>query len=102
MPIIGLTADGKKIVALSTTGPASYNPTAGYTVTVPELARVDAVLFASIDGGYRVANATKTGNTVTLFFHYFDYDSTSDGTSINVPNGTDLSGRAITLVVIGS
>lgn len=101
MAIIGLTADGKKIVSISIAGPSSYNATAGHAVTIPELNRVDEVLFAMIDGGYRVANATRSGNVVTLFYHYFDYDAVADGVSITVPNATDLSGRTIRIVAIG-
>lgn len=100
MAVIGLTADGKKIVLVSVPGPSSYT-SGGFTVTVPELARVHAVLFAFITGGYKVGGLTVSGNSITVSVHYYNYPATSSGPSVEVPAGTDLSGQTVTLIVIG-
>lgn len=99
--IVGALA-GKKMSYVVTSGPTSYDSTNGHAVTIPDLKVVDAVLSASIDGGYRVASYSISGNVVTLFYHYFDYPSTTAGPSVTVPNTTNLSGRTVKLVVLGS
>ncbi|MEM1601324.1 MAG: hypothetical protein QW339_05060 [Sulfolobales archaeon] len=100
MAIIGLTADGKKIVAVSVAGPSSYT-TGGFTVRVPELEHVHAVLSALITGGYKIGGLSISGNTVIVIVHRYDYPATSAGPSVEVPAGTDLSGQTITLIVVG-
>ncbi len=101
MPVLGLTADGKKIASRSVAGPTSYSAANGHAITISDLKRVDEVLLAMIDGGYKVANYSKSGNTVTLFYHYYNYPAASAGVSVTVPDTTDLSARTITVVVIG-
>ncbi|MEM4429653.1 MAG: hypothetical protein QXM08_00635 [Thermofilaceae archaeon] len=98
--ILALTADGKKISVVTAAGPASY-ATGGFTVTVPDLERVHAVLFAFITGGYKVGGLSVSGNTVRVVVHQYDYPAASAGPSVEVPAGTDLSGQTVTLVVVG-
>ena len=98
--VLGVTADGKKIVAASSSGPSSYS-SGGFSVRVPALNMVDQVLFAFITGGYKVGGLSISGNSVTVVVHYYTYSSSSDGPSGEVPNGTDLSAQTVTLVVIG-
>ncbi|MEM1694793.1 MAG: hypothetical protein QW456_11350 [Ignisphaera sp.] len=100
MVVIGLTADGRKIVAVSAAGPASY-ATGGFAVRVPELEHVHAVLSASITGGYKIGGLSISGNAVTVVVHYYNYPATAAGPSTEVPAGTDLSGQTVTLVVVG-
>jgi hypothetical protein len=101
MTVIGLTADGKKIVAKSIGGPSAYAVT-GFPITIDELTRVDAVIFSEISGGYRIAGTSTSGNVVTVLIHYFDYDAEADGASITVPANTNLSTQTVKLVVIGT
>lgn len=100
MAVIGLTADGKKIVLVSVPGPSSYT-SGGFTVTVPELAKVHAVLSAFITGGYKIGDLIVSDNNITVSIHYYDYPATSPGLSVEVPAGTNLSRFYVTLVVVG-
>lgn len=102
MTLLGITADGKKIVSVSASGSSSYSSTSGESVTVNELNRVDAVLFAHITGGYKVGSLSTSGNTVTIHVYYYDYDAAADGVAVEVADATDLSGQTITLVCIGT
>jgi hypothetical protein len=101
MTVIGLTADGKKIVTKSIAGPSAYAVT-GFPITIDELTRVDAVIFSEISGGYTIAGTSISGNVVTVLIHYFDYDYNGDGVSITVPANTNLSAQTVKLVVIGT
>lgn len=103
MAIVGLTADGKKIVVTEVTSAITYNSTTGFVVTVPELEKVHAVLYASIDGGYKVNTCSISGNTVSLFLHYYNYaqETSVDGPSIDIPNNTNIGTRTVTLVTLG-
>ncbi|MEM1553244.1 MAG: hypothetical protein QXH03_11355 [Candidatus Bathyarchaeia archaeon] len=100
MPIIGLTADGKKIALAAASGPSSY-PSGGFSVTVKELNHVHAVLYASITGGYKIGALTVSGNAVTVVVHQYNYPATSAGPSTEVSSGTDLSGQTVTIIAIG-
>jgi hypothetical protein len=101
MTVIGLTADGKKIAVVSAAGPSSY-ATGGFSVRVPELNRIDQVLFALITGGYKIGGLTVSGNAVTVVVHYYNYPATAAGPATEVAAATDLSGQSITLVVLGT
>ena len=73
------------------------------TIEIPGLRRIDAVIDASIDGGYYVEAAAVTiaGNKVTIQPQFFDYTSGASGPAISVPTTTDLSAQNASLVVIG-
>jgi hypothetical protein len=101
MAVIGLTADGKKIAVVSTAGPSSYT-TGGFSVRVPDLNRISAVIWAFITGGYKIGGLTVSGNTVTVVAHQYNYPATSAGPSTEVSSGTDLSGATVTLIAIGT
>jgi len=101
MTVIGQTADGKKIVLQTATGPASYT-TGGFNVTINELDRVDAVLHISIDGGYKIGSFTITGNTVKVVVHQYSYTSATDGPSAEVPATTNLSTATVTIIAVGT
>jgi len=98
--ILGLTADGKKIAVASAPGPSSY-ATGGFTIRVPDLNRIDQVVFAFVTGGYKVGGLSVSGNAVTVVVHQYNYPATSAGPSVEVPAGTDLSDQTVTVVVIG-
>jgi len=101
MAVVGLTADGRKIVVATASGPTSY-AAGGFDVVVPELSRIDAILFAFVTGGYKVGGLSVSGNRVRVAVHQYDYPATAAGPSVEVPAGTDLSGQTVTLVVIGT
>jgi len=100
MAVIGLTADGKKIVAHSTAGPSSY-ATGGFSVTIPELNHIHSILCAFITGGYKIGGLTVSGNSVTVVVHHYNYPATSAGPAVEVSAGTNLSGQTVTLIAIG-
>jgi len=101
MTVLGLTADGKKIVLQAAAGTSSY-AAGGQAITVAELNRVEQVLMAFITGGYKVGGISISGNTVTVAVHYYNYPASAAGASIEIPTGTDISAQTITLIVIGT
>jgi hypothetical protein len=100
MTVIAHTTNGKKIAVVSAAGPSSY-AAGGFTVRVPELNRIDQVLFAFITGGYKIGGLTVSGNAVTVVVHYYNYPATAAGPATEVAAATDLSGQTVQLVVIG-
>jgi len=101
LPVIALTADGKKIALETAAGPSSYTA-GGFTVRIPRLNRIDAVIWAFITGGYKIGALTVSGNSITVVVHYYNYPSTSAGPSTEVAAATDLSAQTVTLVVLGT
>jgi len=87
----------EKLYITQVSGPSSYSA-GGFTVDHPFSRVSHAIAIAS--GGY-IAEASVSGNTVTVKVYYFDYDAAADGTAIEVPDGTDLSGVTITVIIIG-
>jgi hypothetical protein len=100
MTVLGTTAGGKKIAVVSAAGPSSY-ATGGFSVRVPELNRIDTVIWAFITGGYKIGGLTISGNAVTVVVHQYNYPATSAGPATEVAAATDLSGQTVTLAVIG-
>jgi hypothetical protein len=100
MTVIAHTTNGKKIAVVSAAGPSSY-ATGGFSVRVPELNRIDQVLFAFITGGYKIGGLTISGNAVTVVVHYYNYPATAAGPATEVAAATDLSAQSVQLVVIG-
>lgn len=98
--IVALTLDGKKVSVVTTSGPTSY-PSGGFDIVIPDLDKVQAVLFASITGGYKVGGVSFRDNVVRVVVHQYNYPAATAGPSVEVPAGTDLSGQTVTLVVIG-
>jgi len=78
-------------VEVSTTGPSSY-AAGGFNVTVGRLRKIVKRPVVSCDGGYKAEVASVSDNVVTIVVKYYDYDAAADGTAIEVPDGTDLSG----------
>ncbi|MGA2160400.1 MAG: hypothetical protein ABSG90_14455 [Dehalococcoidia bacterium] len=72
-------------------------------IQVPGIRVIDAVVTASITGGYKVdpAYATVAGNIVTVKPQYYVNNTGGAGPAANVPKATDLSGQTIALLVIG-
>ena len=99
MAVIGLTQDGKKIVLYSASGPTYA--TGGVTITINELSKVEAVLSAELPGYLVEATPVEGSNRVTVKVYYFDYPATAAGSATEVPDGTDLSGLTLKLIVIG-
>ena len=100
MAVIGLTADGKKIVKYTGAGPASYS-SGGFTVTINELSKVEEVLTAELPGYLVEATPTAGSNTITVKVYQFDYPATAAGPAVEVADGTDLSGLTLKLIVLG-
>ena len=103
MVLAGLTkglGKGKfKIYAGNTAGPSSY-PTGGFDVQITGLSKVHAAIVVA-GGGYLAEVASISGNTIKVKVNYFDYDASADGTAIEVPSGTDLSGVTFYVIAIG-
>jgi hypothetical protein len=74
-------------------------------IEVVGLNTIQAVIAASIDGGYKLdpAAVTIAGNKVTVQPMYYHYGSggVADGVAINVPTSVDLSAQIAQLTVIG-
>jgi hypothetical protein len=101
VPVIAKTPEGRKVSVVTVAGPSSY-ATGGFIVTVGDLSRIDAVLSATISGGYKVRSTSVSGNKVTVAVDYFDYGATDAGPAIQVPAGTNLSAQTITLITMGT
>jgi len=100
MTVLATLADGRVIAKATSAGPSSYSA-GGFTVTVSDLRKVEAVLFVGANAGYICEPASMSDNTVTVKVYYFDYDATADGAAIEVANATDLSGVTFTVIVVG-
>jgi len=100
MAVIGITADGKKIVKYSASATSSYS-SGGFTVTISELSKVTDVVFAQLPGYLVETSASGSSNTVTVKVYQFDYPATSAGPATEVSAGTDLSSLTLTLIVLG-
>jgi hypothetical protein len=105
MPVIGLTADGKKIVGTIVTGPTSY-PTGGFTVRIPELSKIHAAK-VSIKTNLKVNNLvhavdyTYTGNTITFTVYRIDVTATAPSAWSEVTSGSDISALVLEVIAIG-
>lgn len=100
--VIGQLQDGRKIVHQSVPGRGA-GAVQTQTIEIPELRTIDAVIAASIDGGYEVSPSlcTIAGNKVTIEPMYYDYANVGSGVAIDVPAGTNLANQTIDLIVIG-
>jgi len=103
MTVIGLTADGKKIVQKIVTGPSSYS-SGGFTETIGELKRIDAVQISirtnlKTDNYVYVVDYSISGNTIT--FTVYRIDVTASTASWSEPTGVDLSSLVIEVIAIG-
>lgn len=90
-----------KLATYEAAGPASYDATNNLVITFSELKGIVAVIASSITGGYKADNISVSGNAVTIIVEYFDYDLAGDGTAIEIPDATDLSGETVRVTVIG-
>lgn len=100
MAVIGITADGKKIVKYSAPATSSYTA-GGFSVTIPELTKVQEVLTATLPGYLVEAIAGGSSNTVTVKIYQFDYPATAAGPGVEVADGTNLSSLTLELIVLG-
>ena len=81
----------------STTGPSSYS-SGGFTVTIDNVSKIDNVVVMA-SGGY-LAEASASGNTITIKVYYFNYPATAAGVAEEVAAGTDLSGVTFRIIAI--
>jgi len=104
MTVVGLTADGKKIVREIVTGPSSYS-SGGWTETIDELNMIQAVSI-SIKTHLKTSNLVTvvdysiSGNTITFTAYQIDVTATSASWS-EPSDGTDLSSLVIEVIAIG-
>lgn len=105
MVVVGLTADGKKIVQAVVTGPTSYS-TGGFTVTLGELNKIVAVN-VSIRSNLRVTDYVHaidysfTGNSITFVAYRINVTTASPSAWAEVPAGTNISALTLEIVAIG-
>ena len=91
----------KRTLAFINASMSSSYATNGDTLSLSSyLSSIQAVVCQSHAGGYAL-EASASGTTVTVVARYYDYDATADGTAVEVPAATDLSGVSFTLVVLG-
>jgi hypothetical protein len=105
LPIVALTADGRKIVQVTVRGPTSYT-TGGFRVVVPEIDKIHA-LAVSVRTNLRVSNFvhvvdfTYAGNTITFTVYRIDITAPAPASWSEVPAGTNLSGLVLDIIAIG-
>jgi hypothetical protein len=107
MTVVALTFDGRKVVRTVVTGPSSYT-TGGFTVTIDELSRIDAVS-VSARSNLKVANYVHvvdysyTGADNRITFTVYRMDVTADAPSAwsEVPSDQDLSALTLEITAIG-
>ncbi len=105
MTVIGLTADGKKIVQTIAAGPASY-ATGGFTVRLNELNKIHAAN-VSVRTNLKVSNYvhavdyTYSGNAITITVYRIDVTAAAPSAWSETPSGTDLSSLVLEIVAIG-
>jgi hypothetical protein len=104
-----VTILGGVTTTVTFTGVAAQNFTVTVTVNataevieVVGLREIQAVISASLSGGYKLnpAACTIAGNKVTIQPQYYDY-AAADGPAIAVPTTVDLSAVLCNLTVIG-
>jgi hypothetical protein len=105
LPIVALTADGKKVVQMTVTGPSSYT-TGGFRVVVPELEKIHALAVSvrtnlKADNYVHAVDYTYSGNTITFTVHRIDVTASAPASWSEVPAGTDLSGLVLEIIAIG-
>ena len=98
MTVIAKLADGRVLAKVTTAGPSSYSA-GGFDVTVPDVKKVEDVIFVGNNGGYLCEVADITKNTVKVKVYQFDYPATTAGPAVEASG--DLSGVTFTLIVIG-
>jgi len=98
MSLLYLTADGKKVVRVTVSGPTSY-PTGGFDVRT-DLNRAEAVLKARANTGLLVeGRELATGNVARLRVYY---QTGASGTPMDeVASGLNLSGVTFTADILG-
>jgi hypothetical protein len=96
---ITITAVGAGTINVTLAIPAT--PT--ITIEIPGIRNIDAVIEASISGGYKIdpAAVTVAGNKVTVQPQQYLNNTGGAGAATNVPKAVDLSGQTIALTVIG-
>jgi len=105
MAVIGLTADGKKIVQTVVTGPSSY-ATGGFTVRLGELTKIDAAK-VSVRSNLKVSNYVHavdysvSGNTITFVVYRIDVTAAAPSAWSEVPSGSDISALTLEVVAVG-
>jgi hypothetical protein len=99
---------GANVITTTTTGTITVTITVSATAEVIEvvgLREIQAVIGASLSGGYKLdpAAVTVAGNKVTIQPMYYHYDSgaAADGPAVNVPTNVDLSAIKCALTVVG-
>lgn len=105
MTVIGLTADGKKIVQTVAIGPDSY-ATPGFLVTLGELNHIEAASVSiranlKVNDMVHVVDYTPSGNGITFRVYRLDVTGTSPVSWAEVPDTTDISDLSLEIVAIG-
>jgi hypothetical protein len=105
MTLVGLTADGKKIVQTVVSGPSSY-ATGGFTVRLGELTKIHAAK-VSIRTNLKVSNYVHvvdysiSENTITFVVYRIDVTAAAPSAWAEVPAATDISALSLEIVAIG-
>ena len=105
MPLVALTADGKKVVQVTVRGPSSYS-TGGFRVVIGELEKIHALVVSvrtnlKVDNYVHAVDYSYTGNTVTFTVYRIDVTAAAPSAWSEVPAGTDLSSLVLEVVAIG-
>ena len=87
-------------VAFGTISLGTYSA-GGVSVTIEGFKKIYWALTQSSGDYMVVASVSGTDNTVTIKVYYFDYAAAAAGAAIEVPDGTDLTGVSVPIVVVG-
>jgi len=91
---------GLKIITKEITLDGTYTA-GGVSTEITELKVVHDAYVMSVSGGY-IGEATDiSGRTFKIKIYYFDYDAAADGPAIEIPDGTDVTGMTVKVLVIG-
>ena len=94
---LAVLADGKKLAAVSVTGPTSYS--SPFYVRLEELSKVEQAVSADVSGGYKAEASAVTSNQVGVKVYW--QTGVSGAPLAEVAAGTDLSAEKISVVALG-
>jgi len=99
--ILGVTADGRKIVMETTPGPSSYVQ-GGFNYKMAQLEHATVISITNNKGLISVASyVTASKNSLTIVVRGLQYACSVTGLADELAAGVDISGCTFTIIAIG-
>jgi len=100
--LTGPEVPGNRKMVTGTVAFDSSYPTGGEAVALADLglSRLDWLTAISTDGMHTVWDGSSTDPKIQLF--YADYDAAANGALIEVPNGSNTTGRVARFIAFGA